>query len=242
MAIKWQLFDDFRDVIQGRVGGLRVPRPRGWDLAIFLAGKALFFALAFGIPVLFHSGWVVLLFYGVTGVVLGMVLSIVFQLAHTVEPAEFPMPRPGTGRIENAWAIHQTENTVDFARRSRVMAWLIGGLNFQIEHHLFPRICHVNYPAIAPLVEKTCREFGVKYTEHKSFRAGVASHYRWLRRMGLPVANGQADYAHSRGPENRMGRCARSWADIVPRDPVAGPITHSRSFLQDRVSRLTQDG
>ena len=66
------------------------------------------------------------------------------------------MPRPETGRMENAWAIHQIETTVDFARRSRVASWLLGGLNFQIEHHLFPRICHVNYPAISTLVEQTC--------------------------------------------------------------------------------------
>src|SRR5438128_2700609 len=64
---------------------------------------------------------------------------------------------------------------------------LISGLNFQIEHHLFPRLCHVNYPAISKLVEETCREFGIKYTEHRSFRAGLASHFRWLRRMGMPT-------------------------------------------------------
>ena len=76
---------------------------------------------------------------------------------------------------------------MDFARGSRAVAWLTGGLNFQIEHHLFPRLCHVNYPAISKLVEGTCREFGIKYTEHRSFRAGMASHFRWLRRMGMPT-------------------------------------------------------
>ena len=75
---------------------------------------------------------------------------------------------------------------MDFARRSRVVAWLLGGLNFQIEHHLLPRICHVNFPALSPIVEQTCREFEVKYTEHPSFRAGLASHFRWLREMGRP--------------------------------------------------------
>lgn len=186
MAIKWQLFDDFRDVLTGQIGGHRIPRPRGWELVIFLAGKALFFALAFGVPMLFHPLGVVLVYYVVAALVLGVVLSVVFQLAHCVEEAEFPLPRPDTGRIENAWAIHQVETTVDFARRSRVAAWLLGGLNFQIEHHLFPRVCHVNYPAISKLVEATCREFGVRYTEHESFRAGLASHFRWLRQMGMP--------------------------------------------------------
>ncbi|MBI3105977.1 MAG: acyl-CoA desaturase [Candidatus Rokubacteria bacterium] len=186
LAIKWQLVDDFQKLISGRISSQPFPRPTGRERAIFIAGKAIFFAVAFGIPLLFHSIGVVLLYYGITGLVAGMALSVVFQVAHCVEEAEFPLPREETGCIEHAWAIHQAETTVDFARRSRVVTWLIGGLNFQIEHHLFPRICHVNYPAISKLVEETCREFGITYTEHRSFPAGLASHFRWLRRMGMP--------------------------------------------------------
>jgi linoleoyl-CoA desaturase len=187
LAIKWQLLDDFRTLISGRMSNQPFPGPKGRELVIFIAGKAIFFTMAFGIPLLFHSIGVVLLYYGVAGLVAGMALSLVFQVAHCVEEAEFPLPREETGRVEHAWAIHQAETTVDFARRSRVVTWLIGGLNFQIEHHLFPRLCHVNYPAISKLVEETCREFGIKYTEHRSFRAGLASHFRWLRRMGMPT-------------------------------------------------------
>jgi linoleoyl-CoA desaturase len=186
MAIKWHLVGDFRDVIAGRIGEHRMPRPKGRNLAIFVAGKVSFFTVAFGIPLLFHPAWVVALFYAVTAIVIGTVLSVVFQLAHCVEEAEFPMPEQDSGRIENAWAIHQVETTVDFARRSRLAAWLLGGLNFQIEHHLFPRICHVNYPAISKVVEQTCRELGVRYSKHNSFWSGVASHFRWLRQMGRP--------------------------------------------------------
>ena len=189
MAVKWHVLDDFMNVITGRIGAHKVPRPKGRDLAVFLGGKAVFLALAFGIPLLFHATWVVLLFYGVAALVVGMVLSIVFQLAHCVEDAEFPLPREGSGSMENAWAIHQIESTVDFARGSRLATWFLGGLNFQIEHHLFPRICHINYPAISNLVEETCREFGVRFTAHRSLLAGLASHYRWLRRMGLPGPN-----------------------------------------------------
>lgn len=192
MAINWHLVGDFRDVIPGRIGEHKLPRPKGWELVIFVAGKVSFFALAFGIPLLFHPIWVVALFYAAAAMVLGLVLSVVFQLAHCVEQAEFPVPRQDTGRIENSWAIHQVETTVDFARRSRVASWLLGGLNFQIEHHLFPRICHINYPAISKVVEQTCLEFGVRYSEHKSFWSGVASHFRWLRRMGMPDAPREA--------------------------------------------------
>ena len=188
LTINWHLLGDFHNVLTGRIGKHRFPRPRGWELILFLAAKLLFATLAFGIPLLFHRLWVVLLFFGGVELLLGMTLSIVFQLAHVVDEADFPMPRPDTGRMEHAWAVHQAETTVDFDRRSRVLAWLLGGLNFQIEHHLFPRICHVNYPAISKLVEETCREFGVKYTAHASFWAGLASHYRWMRRMGTPNA------------------------------------------------------
>jgi linoleoyl-CoA desaturase len=190
LAIKWHLVSDFRNILRGTIGGRRLPCPRGWGLVTLLAGKGAFLTLAFGIPLMFHPVWVVLSLYAVAALVLGLTLSVVFQLAHCVEEAEFPLPRPDTGRIDNAWAIHQVETTVNFSRSSPVAAWLLGGLNFQVEHHLFPRICHVNYPAMSKVVEETCREFGVRYTEHRSFWSGVASHFRWLRRMGAPGRSG----------------------------------------------------
>jgi linoleoyl-CoA desaturase len=190
LAIKWQLLDDFRKLISGRIRNRRIPRPMGCELAMFVAGKAMFFTVAFGIPLLFHSVTAVLVCYGVAAVVLGTVLSLVFQAAHCVEEAEFPMPRENIGRIARSWAVHQVETSVNFARRSRIVTCLLGGLNFQIEHHLFPRISHANYPAISRVVEEACRDFGVPYAEHRSFWAAMASHFRWLRRMGMPTATG----------------------------------------------------
>jgi len=189
-VIKWHLYDDFRDVMLGRVGLTRMPRPKRWELLGFVGGKALFLTLAFGLPLLVHPLWIVLLFYVLTVGLAGVVVSVVFQLAHCVEEAEFPLPQKNAGSMENAWAVHQVETTVNFARRSRVASWLLGGLNFQIEHHLFPRVSHINYPAISKLVEQTCRDFGVSYGEHTSFRAGLSSHFRWLRRMGARTAGG----------------------------------------------------
>lgn len=188
-VIKWHLYDDFRDVIKGRIGSFRIPRPKRWELVCFIAAKALFLTMAFVVPMIVHRFWIVFLFYGATVFVAGVLVSVVFQLAHCVEEAEFPLPREDSNSLENAWAIHQVETTVDFARSSRVQSWLLGGLNFQIEHHLFPRVCHVNYPAISQLVEQTCREYGVTYREHISFRAGLTSHFRWLRRMGASLRN-----------------------------------------------------
>jgi linoleoyl-CoA desaturase len=187
LAMKWHLYDDFHDVLLGNIGGQPFPRPRGKDLAVFVGGKALFFALAFGVPLLMHDFWVVAVYYGVTVFVLGMVLSVVFQLAHCVEEAAFPLPDGHTGRLNQPWAVHQVETTVDFLRSSRLAGWLLGGLNFQIEHHLFPRICHVHYPAISKLVEDTSREFGVRYHAHRTLYQGMRSHFRWLRTMGAAM-------------------------------------------------------
>jgi linoleoyl-CoA desaturase len=188
LVIKWQLVGDFRKLISGRMGSQSFPRPKGWDLVIFVAGKAVFFLLAFGIPLRFHSIGVVLGYYCVAGLVAGMLLSVVFQVAHCVEEVAFPVPHSTTDRMDQAWAIHQVETTADFARGNRLATWLVGGLNFQIEHHLFPRISHVHYPALSALVEQTCREFGVRYTAFRSFRTGLVSHFRLLRRMGAADA------------------------------------------------------
>jgi linoleoyl-CoA desaturase len=188
LPVKWHLFDDFRDVVMGRIGEHRLPRPKGRDLLTFLGGKVVFFTLAFGLPMLLHPWWAVLAVYAAATFVQGVVLSVVFQLAHCVEEAEFPMPSADTGRMATGWAEHQVQTTADFAPRNRPLTWFVGGLNFQIEHHLFPHICHVHYPALAPLVRETCQEFGLRYVAQRSLRAGLVSHYRWLRRMGLPAS------------------------------------------------------
>jgi linoleoyl-CoA desaturase len=184
MTIRWHFYGDFRDLAVREIGGQTFPWPKGRELAIFVVGKVVFFTLAFVLPLFFHVWWKVLLFYALVACVVGVVLSIVFQLAHCVEEADFPMPDAATNRMEENWMVHQILTTVNFARRSRLLCWLLGGLNFQVEHHLFPRICHIHYPELSRIVEKTCREFGVRYNEHKTLWAGLVSHYRWLRKMG----------------------------------------------------------
>ncbi|RDD80545.1 acyl-CoA desaturase [Dyella tabacisoli] len=187
-AIRWHLYGDFRDMITGTIGERPFTRPRGWDLAVFVLGKLVFFTLAFGLPLLFHSVGMVLMCYTAVAGVAGLLLALVFQLAHVVEQAEFPLPGEQSQQIDTPWAIHQLETTVDFARDNRVLSWLVGGLNFQVAHHLFVRISHIHYPAIARVIESTCREYGVAYHAHGSFSAGIASHYRFLRQMGMPAA------------------------------------------------------
>lgn len=184
LAIKWQFYDDFKVLLSGKIGPHRIPRPRGADLVMLLVGKLVFVVLAFVIPLTLHSLWVFVPFYLLFAVVLGFILSVVFQLAHTVEEASFPAVPEGAHSVESAWAVHQVQTTVNFCHGNRVVTWLLGGLNYQIEHHLFPEISHCNYPALSQVVKLACAEFGLTYNEHASFWAGLRSHARWLRRLG----------------------------------------------------------
>ena len=185
-AIEWALVNDFSNLLDGKFYNLNYPRPKGVNLAIFLIGKAVFLTLVFGIPLMFHSVKNVLICYGIFGFTVGIVFNCVFILAHEVEEAVFPAPpSEETGIVKNEWAIHQIETTVNLSCNNKFLSWFLGGLDFQIEHHLFPHICHVNYPKIAPIVEKTCQEYGIKYQKHKSIWASLSSHFRLLRRLGM---------------------------------------------------------
>jgi len=89
-----------------------------------------------------------------------------------------------TGSIQNNWAIHQMNTTVNFARDSKWISWYVGGLNFQVEHHLFPKICHIHYPEIAHIVKETAEEFNVPYLENQTFGEAFRSHIATLKRFG----------------------------------------------------------
>ena len=189
LAIKWHLVDDFRNVARGKIGDHSIPRPRGTELALFVLGKVIFFGWAFAIPSLLHSWPSILLVYVLAAGWTGVLLSVVFQLAHCVEETTFWVPPEDGGRMENSWAAHQIATTADFAPRNRFLTWFLGGLNYQVIHHLFPRVSHVHYPSLAPLVEEACRQHGVEYVSVKTFRQALRSHFRFLRRLGRQTAS-----------------------------------------------------
>ena len=137
-------------------------------LPLYILGMA-------ALPFLF--GFVLMLFIS------GIILSVIFQLAHMVEETQFPTPNENN-TIENCWAIHQLATTANFSRKSKIISWYVGGLNFQIEHHLFPSICHVHYPHIAPIVKNTALQFGIPYLEHETFWKAFKSHIRSLQKLG----------------------------------------------------------
>jgi linoleoyl-CoA desaturase len=193
LALKWWFVDDVLDVVRGRLGGHPMARPRGAELVGFVAGKAAFVGWSLVVPALvFGSAWPAA-FFVVGALLLGVVMATVFQLAHTVQGAEFHAARAGERRLPRAWAEHQVRATVDFAPSNRLLCWYVGGLNFQIEHHLFPDVCHTHYPALARVVEAACAEHGVPYRVQPTVRAAIASHYRFLRALGRKPAALAAD-------------------------------------------------
>ena len=147
--------------------------------------KLLFFAYMIVLPILiqgYSTSLIICGFLLMQGVG-GLVLGLVFQLAHSVEEADFPLPNE-SNIIENEWAIHQMETTVNFARNNKLVSWYVGGLNFQVEHHLFPNICHVHYPQISKIVEVTAKEFNVAYLCAPTISQALGSHLRMLKKFG----------------------------------------------------------
>jgi linoleoyl-CoA desaturase len=116
-----------------------------------------------------------------------MTLGTVFQLAHCIREAEFPAYVPGQ-RLEE-WNAHQIATTVDFAPNSRIVTWFVGGLNYQVEHHLFPKVCHVHYPALSRIVQRLAREHGIRYRSHATLAGALVSHFRYLRDLGRPIGS-----------------------------------------------------
>lgn len=137
---------------------------------------------------LYHSHFCIWFLEGLTWIfimhaVLGLTLALVFQMAHAVEEAEFPMPNDQS-KIENEWAIHQVNTTVNFAMNNKVISWLVGGLNYQVEHHLYPKISHIHYPEISKIVKRTCQDLNISYHAFPTFRQALVSHFTFLKQLG----------------------------------------------------------
>jgi linoleoyl-CoA desaturase len=183
MTLHWATTRDWEILRRAKVGHSPIHRPKGWDLVGLLAGKVVFYSWTLVIPMFVFPWWKVLLFALVLSMVASLVVATVFQLAHCVEEASFFAPAGLQGE-RRSWAVHEVESTVNFCPDSRVLTWALGGLNFQIEHHLFPKVPHTHYAAIAKLVQRRAAEHGVRYTTQPTLRHALRSHYRHVRLMG----------------------------------------------------------
>lgn len=184
-SLSWIFRKDFVKLFKEKIGQHDNSSHAQREYVKLFATKAAYYALFLLIPmgVLDLAWWQVLIGFVIMHIVEGLVLGLVFQLAHVVEGTSFPVPTPG-GSIEEAWAVHQMQTTANFAPRSAVAAFFCGGLNRQIEHHLFPKVCHIHYPAITAIVRRTAEEHNLPYLESPTFLSALRSHYRFLKRMG----------------------------------------------------------
>lgn len=182
-SLSWIFRKDFKKFFQDKVGEhptVNHPRIEYFNLFFF---KLLYYFLFLILPILLTdiTWWQGVLGFLVLHFAQGLVMGLVFQLAHVVEGTEFPIPNR-EGNIEDAWAEHQMRTTANFSMKSKVAAFLLGGLNQQVEHHLFPKICHVHYPAISKIVRETAHEYKLPYLENDTFADALKSHYSMLKK------------------------------------------------------------
>jgi linoleoyl-CoA desaturase len=183
LYIYWVFVTDYKKYFLRRIGPTPLKKMTFTDHLSFWGFKLLHAFLFVALPIMMvgFKAWII--GFLPFGLFAGFVLSIVFQLAHTVEDTSFPHANVETNRIEDEWAIHQLKTTANFANNNRLITWWVGGLNFQIEHHLFPRISHVHYPAISKIIRKACQDFNIPYIEYPKMRLAVASHFHHLKNL-----------------------------------------------------------
>ena len=184
LYLLWIFLLDYTKYFNSRVGGVPLKKMKFMDHVNFWFFKIFHAFIFIALPIYMTGFMDWMVGFLVTTTVAGLVISIVFQLAHTVEHTAFPVANVDTNKIENEWAIHQVNTTANFATNNKLVSWLVGGLNFQIEHHLFPKISHVHYPALSKIIRQACDDHGIKYIEYRRVHQAIASHVSFLKLMG----------------------------------------------------------
>jgi len=187
MTMMWSTTKDFKQLNRyHKKGHLKAAKTTyAKELTVLITSKLLYH-LYMLLPYFFISDMTFLEWFTgflVIHYIAGLGLAMIFQPAHVVEETEFPLPTE-QGSLENHWAEHQMRTTMNFATADPVFSWLVGGLNFQVEHHLFPTICHVHYPKISKIVEKTAQEFNIPYKKQRTWAGALWSHEVMLYKLG----------------------------------------------------------
>lgn len=189
-TISWVLKKDFMQLAGYNKDGTTVKygfNPKRETIFMIIA-KILYIFYSIGLPIILGVPvWIVLLGFVIMHMVAGLLITTIFQLAHVVEGPEH-FSAPDDGKMESTWFIHQLKTTANFAPKNRLITWFVGGLNFQIEHHLFPKISHIHYRNIAKIVKKTAKEFDLPYHEYSKFGVALKSHLRFLKMLGQGVS------------------------------------------------------
>lgn len=177
---------DFTQMVRFRKIGL-VKNAYRREIMQIVLWKVLYFSYMLVLPLLLLpvSPWLIIVSFVFMHMVNGLILSLVFQSAHVMPTSEFHAP-DDSGTMKNNWAVHQMLTTANFSPANKALTWFIGGLNFQIEHHLFSNICHVHYKNLSSIVKTTAEEFGIPYISNRTFISAIADHARFLKKLGMP--------------------------------------------------------
>ncbi|MGR7813280.1 fatty acid desaturase family protein [Lacinutrix undariae] len=187
LTINWAITTDWQQMrryMKRKLSYGEFPNPvANWSKLVI--SKIIYVSIWVVLPmlVLEISWWKILIGFFIMHYVAGLILSVVFQLAHVMDEAEMPLPEEN-GTMKNTWAIHQLNTTVNFGRNSKIVNWFTGGLNHQVEHHIFPNISHVHYFNLSKIVKETAKEFNLPYNEYKSTRKAISAHFHFLKQMG----------------------------------------------------------
>ncbi len=187
MTMTWSIDKDYKQLFSYKKAGVKLSGGRSYPRMIteLILAKIMYFSVFLFIPLFFmpFAWYWVLTGFLVMHFVCGFILGIVFQTAHVMPSSEYPLP-DDNGNIENNWAVHQLLTTADFSPKSRFFSWFIGGLNYQIEHHLFPNISHVHYRKISKLVKDAAIKYNLPYHVHGNFISALTNHVKMLKLLG----------------------------------------------------------
>lgn len=189
MTIFWLVAKDIIQLAEYSKRGLLKGQKKTFSKSLIeiILIKAFYIITTIVIPIIMIdlAWWIIMLGFLMMQFISGLILALIFQPAHVTEDTSFFTPN-SNGSVENNWAIHQLLTTTNFANSDKVFTWLIGGLNFQIEHHLFPTICHVHYPAISKIVKETAKKYNVPYYHSATYLEALKGHFTFLNELGKP--------------------------------------------------------
>ncbi|MES2587862.1 MAG: acyl-CoA desaturase [Bacteroidota bacterium] len=187
MTLMWCTVKDYRQAFKYNKQGLMKTQNTTLGKLLFQVtfGKILYYAVIFTLPLMFSplSWWATILCFLMMHFIAGLILGMIFQPAHVVPTSNYPVP-DDSGVVDADWAVSQLFNTANFAPKARLLSWYVGGLNFQIEHHLFPNICHVHYKKLAKIVRETAEEYNLPYISQTTFADALREHTKMLRDLG----------------------------------------------------------
>ncbi len=183
--LNWIFVGDFKKYFTREISGRKIKPMTASEHTMFWFTKVFHIFLFIVLPIFMLGVVKAVLFYLITAFICGWVISVVFQLAHVLEDTAFPVPAENSNKIEENWMIHQLNTTANFSTKSKIVSWFTGGLNFQVEHHLFPKISHIHYPQINKLVKKICKQHNVPYVEHPTVFSAIKSHVKYLKTVGV---------------------------------------------------------